>query len=144
MRQLLREVLAGRWLPTPAAPCKEGWGRGCFSYKEKKNQTIFIFNSSEILSCCFAEVDALAAMASAKCRSAPGVLCSAHVPLSLHVREIPVDSHLGMLPCSTSARPRRRILGFECRVSQKHVSSPSWVSFLSIFLGTLSAEGKFG
>lgn len=71
-------------------------------------------------------------------------LCSAHVPLSLQVREIPVDSHLGMLPCCTSACPRCRILGFERQVPQKHVSSPSWVSFLSIFLGTLSAEAKFG
>lgn len=44
MRQLLWAVLAGWWLPTPAAPCKEGWGRGCFSYKEKKPQTIFFFS----------------------------------------------------------------------------------------------------
>lgn len=83
-----------------------GMGPGLFQLQRKKNSDFFFFfNSSEILLCCFAEVNALAALASAKCRSAPDVLCSAHVPLSLHVREIPVDSHLGMLPCSTSARP---------------------------------------
>lgn len=51
-----------------------GMGPGLFQLQRKKTPDyfFFFFNSSEILSCCFAEVDALAAMASAKCCSAPG------------------------------------------------------------------------
>lgn len=62
-RQLLREALAGRWLPAPAAPRK---GPGLFQVQRKKiTGFFFFFNPSEILSRCFAEVGALAAMASA-------------------------------------------------------------------------------
>lgn len=130
-------------MSAPAAPCKEGWGRACFSYKEKKPRLLllFFFIPFEILSCCFAEVGALAAMASAKCCYTLGVLCSAHTSRSLCVGEIPVDSNMGMLPCSTSGRPQRRILGFKRQVSQKHVSLLTHLlNYFSCYLALQSAS----
>lgn len=91
--------------------------------KEKKQtQSLIFFNPSAILSCHFAEVGALAAMASMKCRYAPGVLCSTHAARSLRVGETPVGSHVDKLPRSMPARPGRGILGFGSQAPQKHVS----------------------
>lgn len=118
-------------------------GAGPVSATKKKTQIIiiFFFTPFEILSCGFAEVGALAAMASAKCRYTLGVLCSAHTSRSLCVGEIPVDSNMGMLPCSTSGRPQRRILGFKRQVSQKHVSLLTHLlNYFSCYLALQSAS----
>lgn len=126
-RQLLRE----RWLTVAAhasGTTRGATGLSLFQLQRKKKKKYYFCNPFEILSRCFAEVGALAALASVKCCYALGVLYIARVPVGSCGAARWLILNTG--PWGVDAKCRRNTF----------LSSPSWLSFLSIFGSAPSIE----
>lgn len=93
-------------------------GLGPWLLQLQRKKEIVFFGPSEILSCCFAEVGACAALCLLKSRSALGVLRSAHRPHNLAARAHALVRSRWIahrvLRCGTSARLCLRDLALKC------------------------------